>query len=131
MLQSFVHNSGNSMKTLLAIIFVLSSVSAFAEITCKAIVDDQVIYSCDFAHDVSISNGTHASISGCALEVSFSPVSETNVRIEDKDLRVIRTVESKIVFSEIIKSDGASVNGEVFLPNGTTIQCSGTNELRF
>lgn len=118
------------MKFILGLTLLFSA-SAFATVECQAIVEDEITYTCEFGHYVSMGNGSKAGISGCMMEYSFNPASETRVEIDKGAVKVTRTEKGILVFSEKIEPNDVGIDGSVSLPNGTTIECVGKSEFKF
>jgi hypothetical protein len=123
--------NGEHMKKIILGLALLNSLSAFAEVTCKTIVNEQITYTCEFGHYVSLGNGMRAGISGCIMQFDLSPASETRAEIEKGSVRVTQTIQGNLFFSERILAENGKIDGQVSIPNGATIQCSGVNELKF
>ena len=118
------------MKKLILVLALIISTSAFAKVTCKTIIEDNVIYSCEFGEYVSIGIGMNAAITSCIMQYSLDPVFEIRASVKANTVTVSYIDGALETFSEKIQLNGSANDYTVSLPNGTDIQCSGVNETK-
>jgi hypothetical protein len=118
------------MKNLMSLfIFGLIFINpAFGKISCEIFNEKGTkIYECDLGYYVEMSGLGKVAIGGCALDVSFNPLYETQVSVSRGVVRVNHNVNGEKDFTSVIDSEN---NVGVNLPNGNVVLCSGISELK-